>query len=112
MRSLLPLFYYKGLDSFQKVLATTVKVGNNFETISFIENEFETAINNIPDFKTNSSEEKVRSNNSKKLSTKKMKRIIKNECLMSPSLKRDQNLIKFNYFIFFGLQIQELFLLK
>ena len=99
--SLLPLFYYKGLDSFQKVLATTVKVGNNFETISFIENEFETAINNIPDFKTNSSEEKVRSNNSKKLSTKKMKRIIKNECLMSPSLKRDQNFIKFNYFIFF-----------
>ena len=37
--ALLPLFYYKGIDTFQKLLVAIVKVENNFEKISFDEKD-------------------------------------------------------------------------
>ena len=39
--SLLPLFYYKGIETFQKLLTAIVKVENNFEKISKQEAIFE-----------------------------------------------------------------------
>ena len=50
--ALLPIFYYKGSDSFQKLLAAVVKVGQNFESIFFDDNKIGIALNNITDYQT------------------------------------------------------------
>ena len=50
--SLLPLFYYKGIQTFQKLLAAVIKVENNFEKISFNEEALYIALNHINNFKT------------------------------------------------------------
>ena len=96
--SLLPLFYYKGIETFQKLLTAIVKVENNFEKISLDEREIEIALNNMPDFKTIYDEETKNYSLKKNLFGKK---IIKNECLRSPAIKRNLNFLNFNYFIFF-----------
>ena len=57
--SLLPLFYYKGIQTFQKLLAAVIKVENNFEKISFNEEALYIALNHIKDFETEETEEKV-----------------------------------------------------
>ena len=87
--SLLPLFYYKGIDTFQKLLAAIIKVENNFEKISFDEKAFEIALNNIPDFQVN---EQIKKNNNNDLEY---------EDLLSPKLIRNNNFLNFNTFIFF-----------
>ena len=50
--ALLPIFYYKGNDSFQKLLAAVVKVGINFESVFFDDNKISIALNNIRDYQT------------------------------------------------------------
>ena len=90
--ALLPLFYYKGIDTFQKLLAAIVRVEYNFEKISFDENAIKVALNNISDFKN------IYSIDNPFDSNKKSK---KYECLRSPALKRNLNFLNFNYFIFF-----------
>ena len=87
--SLLPLFYYKGIHTFQKLLAAIIKVENNFEKISFDEKAFEIALNNIPDFQVN---EQIKKNNNNDLEY---------EDLLSPKLIRNNNFLNFNTFIFF-----------
>ena len=57
--SLLPLFYYKGIDVFQKLLAFIIKVGKDFESISFDEKAFEIALNTITEFQFNEQQTKI-----------------------------------------------------
>ena len=67
--TLLPLFYYKGVGSFQKLLAAIVKVGQNFENVFFDENKISIALNNLKDYQTidkNKSVEKEKDFNSSK----------------------------------------------
>jgi hypothetical protein len=90
--ALLPLFYYKGIDTFQKLLAAIVKVDYNFERISFDEKAIKVALNNISDFKN------IYTINNPFDSNKKTK---KYEYLRSPALKRNLNFLNFNYFIFY-----------
>ena len=90
--SLLPLFYFKGINTFQKLLSAIVKVENNFEKIYFDEKAFEIALRNISDFRTRETND-IRSNSSVKN--------IKDEDLKSPVLKRNSNFLNFNHFIFF-----------
>ena len=45
--ALLPIFYYKGIESFEKLLAAVVKVENDFENITFNDNLISTALNSI-----------------------------------------------------------------
>ena len=89
--SLLPLFYYKGIESFQKLLSAIIKVENNFEKIYLDDKALKIALNNISDFKTNEENNLINSN-------------IKNnktEVLKSPILQKDNNFLNFNYFVFF-----------
>ena len=104
--SLLPLFYYKGIQTFQKLLAAVIKVENNFEKISFNEEALYIALNHIKDFETEETEEKVnidiiRNINDKiELLTGERKKI--NPISLRPSiLKRNNYFLKYNYFIFF-----------
>lgn len=90
--ALLPLFYYKGIDTFQKLLVAIVKVENNFEKISFDEKAIKVALNNISDYKNIYSIDNPFNSN---------KKSIKYEYLRSPALKRNLNFLNFNYFIFF-----------
>jgi hypothetical protein len=50
--ALLPLFYYKGIDTFLKLLSVIIKVENNFEKISFNEEALYIALNHIRNFET------------------------------------------------------------
>ena len=86
--SLLPLFYYKGIYTFQKLLSTIIKVENNLEKISFDEKQFELALNNIPDYNIDEENDDNLKN-------------IKYEDLKSPILQRNNNFLNFNNFIFF-----------
>lgn len=89
---LLPLFYFKGIDTFQKLLAAIVKVEYYFERISFDENAIKVALNNISDFKNIYTIDNPFESN---------KRFKKFEYLRSAGLKRNLNFLNFNYFIFF-----------
>ena len=90
--SLLPLFYFKGINSFKKLLADIIIVENNFEKVSFSEKDFHIALHNIPDYRTN----EVVTNDSN-ISIKNLK----NEDLKPPILLRNGNFLSFNNFIFF-----------
>ena len=90
--ALLPLFYFKGINSFQKLLADIIIVENNFEKISFSEKNFHIALHNIPDYRTN---EVVTDDSNISLKN------LKNEDLKSPILLRNGNFLSFNNFIFF-----------
>ena len=98
--SLLPLFYYKGIDTFQKLLAFIIVVEKNFEKIRFDEKAFEIAVNNIPEFDNN----ELRSNS---LNAK-----LEFEDLKSPILKRNNNFLNFNTFIFFWVTNTRSFITK
>ena len=89
--SLLPLFYYNGLGTFQKLISVIIKVENNFEKIYFNEKALEIALNNISDFKIN--EDKNLNN----YNTEN----IKYDIIKSPILQRNTNFLNFNYFTFY-----------
>ena len=104
--ALLPLFYYKGIHTFQKLLSAVIKVENGFDSISFDEEALYVALNQIKDFqneenKENNNIEIIHNNNDTidLLTGEK-----KNECPISlrPAvLKRNNSFLRFNYFIFF-----------
>jgi len=100
---LLPLFYYKGIDTFLKLLAAIVKIEYNFEKISFDEKAIKIALNNISDYKNIYSIDNPFDSNKKN---------IKYECLRSPTLKRNLNFLNFNYFIFFWVTNTRTFVAK
>ena len=91
--SLLPLFYYKGIDIFQKLLAFIIKVGKDFEKISFDEKALEIALDTISEYQFNEQQFKTDQTNCKDN--------LKYEDLFSPILKRNNNFLNFNTFIFF-----------
>ena len=49
--ALIPLFYYKGIGSFIKILSQIIKAEKNFEEVYLDESEVQKALNNIKDFK-------------------------------------------------------------
>ncbi len=104
--ALLPLFYYKGIQTFQKLLAAVIKVENNFEKISFNEEALYIALNHIKDFETEETEEKVNidiiRNINDKIELLTGERKKKNPISLRPSiLRRNIYFLKYNYFIFF-----------
>lgn len=110
--ALLPIFYYKGSDSFQKLLAAVIKVGNNFESIFLDDNKISAALNNIIDYQTMEKNESAENesddfNNSlyNYISYKKKrmaKRIDDKPISIRPLiLQKSKDFLKFNHFIFF-----------
>ena len=95
--ALLPIFYYRGFEGFIKFLAVVIRIENDFENIYFDEDKITEALNNLKDFQR-TKEEDDKSDSDFEL------RQIKNEKpidLKAPSLKRNKNDLRFNYFIFF-----------
>ena len=98
--ALIPLFYYKGIKSFIKILSQIIKVEKNFEEVYFDENSVQKALNNIKDFKIY-----LKKKSDKKLNIfddeNKMGNIDKPIILKSPSLTKNKNFLKFNVFVFY-----------
>ena len=98
--ALIPIFYYKGIDSFIKLLSQIIKVEKNFEEVYFDENSVQKALNNIKDYKILSKKKSV-----KKLnifdSESKMGNCDKPIVLKSPGLTKNKNFLKFNVFVFY-----------
>ncbi len=119
--ALLPLFYFKGIESFQKLLTTILKFENDYKKISFDEEALYVYLNNLKDFETEEKEDKNLEEEKKStlndINKKKMKKNLfrdKNFSTISESarkerpnslrpniLKRNKFFLRFNYFIFF-----------
>ena len=105
--SLLPIFYYKGYDTFMEFLSLVIKVENNFEKITFEEDKIIEALNSLQDFKIENEEkeEKTIENDFDFFDFYKSNKNIpkpENVIELRPLiLKKSKNFLKFNYFIFF-----------
>jgi hypothetical protein len=108
--SLLPIFYYKGSDSFQKFLATVIKIENNFQNIIFDNNKICLALNMLNDYKINQNDEYKKNvidldMDDEYLSfkdTKKVKRVDSTPISLRPKyLQKSKNFLRYNNFIFF-----------
>jgi len=108
--SLLPIFYYKGSDSFQKFLAIVIKIENNFENIIFDNSKICLALNMLNDYKINQNNEYRKNDidldkDEECLSfkeAKKAKRVDSTTISLRPkSLQKSQNFLRYNNFIFF-----------
>ena len=106
--SLLPIFYYKGIEPFIKFLSTVIKIENNFENIIFDEDKVNDALNNLKDYNKENggdiedSDEENNDQNYLRHSTKDLnidKKKIKH--LKPVVLMKNNYFLKFNNFIFF-----------
>jgi hypothetical protein len=117
--SLLPLFYYKGIQSFQKLLSACIKVENNFEKVYLDEDSLYIALNHIQDFETEEVEEKVNIDTIKTIDDKielltpdfQRDKIIPIN-LRPPILQRNIFFLKYNYFIFFWITNTKVYVTK
>ena len=119
--ALLPIFYYKGSDSFQKLLAAVVKVGQNFESIFFDDNKIGIALNYITDYQTSSKKESDEDDDFnfdlsiyQYLSYKnKAKKTDDKPISLRPLiLQKSKNFLRFNNFIFFWITNSRNFVTK
>ena len=116
--ALLPIFYFKGNDSFQKFLAIVLKVENNFEKIIFDNNLVSEALKLIKDYQVESSKDIDLDINKEynKLFFRKEKKSklkeIKSISLRPLNLERDRYFLHFNCFIFFWITNIRNFIVK
>ena len=118
--ALLPLFYYRGIETFQKLLTTILKFENNYKKITVDEEAIYIYLNNLKDFEEDyvnefenkiyflsDNEEKEKETKQKKSSSKKEIPIVDKTrrnrpiSLRPQILKRNKFFLRFNYFIFF-----------
>ena len=95
--SLLPIFYYKGIEAFIKFLCDVIKIENNFEKVFFDEDKIMGALNDLKEYKTKEEDlnDSYGSIDSDYLGGEKpieLKPVI---------LKKNLDFLKFNKFIFF-----------
>ena len=103
--ALLPLFYYKGFDTFQKLLSQIIIFNEDYEKITIDENLIYTTLNTLKDFEIDieKKDKDINNNNYKnnnnitfdKLSLKPFKKILKQEkieyyYMRSPKIKKQQ----------------------
>ena len=102
----LPIFYYKGIESFIKFLSSVIKIENNFEKIYFEEDKMAEALNNIKDFMSpedelnNSNNDSSNSFDYENNFMEKYKKETPID-LKPPILQKNNDFLKFNNFIFF-----------
>ena len=104
--SLLPIFYYKGSDSFQKLLAAVIKIGDHFEKVFFDDDKISIALNNIKDYQNNislndeiSKDDEYNENSFISKTSKKPEN--KPISLRPLILQKSRDFLRFNNFIFF-----------
>ena len=122
--ALLPIFYYKGIDAFQKLLAYVIKVGNNFENIYFDETKISSALKNIKDYQSNESKDNdndeyynIDYNSLYKFMSypdgKNAKKVEEEPIELRPLiLQKNKNFLKYNYFVFFWITNTRCFIVK
>ena len=122
--ALLPIFYYKGIDAFQKLLAYVIKVGNNFENIYFDETKISSALKNIKDYQSNENKDNEEDeyynidysslyNFISYMDDKKAKKVEKETIELRPLiLQKNKNFLKYNYFVFFWITNTRCFIVK
>lgn len=99
---LLPIFYYKGIEAFIKFLSVVIKIENNFEKITFDENKVMEALKNLKDYKTINGESNASNGVSILEITKNNVEENEQNIEIRPAiLKKNNDFLKFNNFIFF-----------
>ena len=121
--ALLPIFYFKGYDTFQKFLAMVMKVENNFEKIIFDNNLISVALKQIKDYQVDSNNN-IKDKNMdvvinleyKNLSYKRERKSrikeTKSLSLRPLNLQRNKDFLNFNSFIFFWITNTRNFIVK
>ena len=104
--ALIPLFYYKGIGSFIKILSQIIKSEKNFEEVYFDESEVQRALNNIKDFKIIAQKKGDKNlnffDNESKVGNNDKPIILK-----SPGLTKNKNFLKFNIFVFYWVTLDK-----
>ena len=114
--ALLPIFYYKGFETFIKFLSMTIKIENNFEKIYFENNKIPEILSTLLDYQANKNKEGEEgvSNNfnftqNYQIRMNKSDKPIEIRPLIS---KIKKNFHKYNSFIFFWSTNQKTFLVN
>ena len=109
--ALIPLFYYKGIGSFIKILSQIIKAEKNFEEVYFDENAVQSALNNIKDFKVKDFKIFGKKKSNKKIllfdNDSKVGNTDKPIILKSPGLTKNKNFLKFNIFVFYWVTLEK-----
>jgi len=109
--ALIPLFYYKGIGSFIKILSQIIKAEKNFEEVYFDENAVQSALNNIKDFKVKDFKMFGKRKSDKKIvifdNDSKVGNTDKPIILKSPGLTKNKNFLKFNIFVFYWVTLEK-----
>ena len=95
--TLLPIFYYKGIEAFIKFLCEVIKIENNFEKVIFEEDKIMEALNDLKEYRAKE-EELDDSDDSEDSDYYRSEKPIE---LKPMILKKNVDFLKFNKFIFF-----------
>ena len=116
--SLLPLFYYKGFDSFQKLLSQIIKIDVDFDKISIDDNSIYIALNYLKDFENEEKNFSFKNTPQKKIINKQNEKVEyfyvaspkkKKQQILIQSKKSKNNYLKYNNFYFFWTTIKKTF---
>jgi hypothetical protein len=111
--ALLPIFYYKGSDIFQKVLCSVIKVGENFEKLYFDDNRIRIALNNIIDYQDTETYKENDNNDSFSFTSRISKKKENKPISLRPIiLQKSRDFLRFNNFIFFWITNTKNFVAK
>ena len=110
--SLLPIFYYKGIEAFIKFLSLVITIENSFEKIIFEEGKILEALNKLEEYETLIDEKEEEKEKDSALNYKKYE--VNNSViyLRAHFLKPKTNFLKYNYFIFFWIKNEKTFAVK
>ena len=109
--ALLPIFYFKGFETFIKFLSIVIKMENNFEKIIFREHKIYEALNDLKDYQIkNDNEDEEEKKNIGIPNDSHVKE--KPKELRPPILKKNKNFLKFNYFIFYWITNTKTYIVK
>ena len=120
--ALLPIFYYKGIEAFQKLLAFVIKIRDHFHKIFFDDDLIITALNNISDYQENDNEEIGNDENYDfnflynmiSLKKEKIAKKIENKPIQLRPLilQKNKDFLRFNYFTFFWVTNSKIYATK
>ena len=96
--SLLPIFYYKGVEAFIKFLCEVIKIENNFEKVIFEEDKIMEALNDLKEYRAKEEDLEDSEDVSEDSDYYRSEKPIE---LKPMILKKNVDFLKFNKFIFF-----------
>ena len=107
--ALLPIFYYKGFETFLKFLSVVIKIENNSEKITLIDYKIYDALNELKDFEIKNEDCEIAKCGDFSFDRNEKEKIIE---LRPQMWNKNMNFLKFNYFIFYWVANTKTFIVK